>query len=99
MAGPGIAGFLYTFMGYFDAFFGFVLFIGFTGILSLIFIPNSINHSSKDDESSEDGTRDATDIEGRQQAEEDKRVDYFKFFKDRRTIFSLLTCTYCCFLF
>jgi MFS family permease len=39
MAGPGIAGFLYTFLGYFKAFFIFVVFIGISGILSLIFIP------------------------------------------------------------
>jgi len=39
MTGPAIAGFLYTYLGYFHAFFGFVILIAIAGILSLLFIP------------------------------------------------------------
>lgn len=39
MAGPGIAGVLYTYFGYFNAFFGFVIFIGLSGVFCQVFIP------------------------------------------------------------
>lgn len=39
MAGPGIAGILYTYFGYFSAFFGFVIFIALSGVFCLVFIP------------------------------------------------------------
>ena len=52
MAGPGIAGFLYTFLGYFESFFCFVVFIGVSALLCLFFIPNSINRSCRDKEQS-----------------------------------------------
>ncbi len=39
MAGPGIAGILYSFCGYFKAFFGFVVFIAITGIFCWYYIP------------------------------------------------------------
>jgi len=54
MAGPGIAGFLYTYMGYFWAFTGFVIFVGCSGLLCMFYIPSSLNHSfSEDEETSE----------------------------------------------
>jgi MFS family permease len=54
MAGPGIAGVLYTYFGYFSAFFGFVIFIGLSGIFCQVFIPASMNgHYSEEDEDAE----------------------------------------------
>jgi MFS family permease len=43
MAGPGIAGILYTYLGYFIAFFCFVIFIALSGIFCQIFIPQKMN--------------------------------------------------------
>jgi MFS family permease len=45
MAGPGIAGFLYAYLGYFNAFFIFVILIIVSAIFCLVVIPNSINNS------------------------------------------------------
>ena len=39
MAGPGIAGILYSYLGFFKAFLVFAVFIIFAGILCFIFIP------------------------------------------------------------
>jgi MFS family permease len=39
MAGPGIAGILYSLSGYYKAFLGFVFFIALTGIFCWFFIP------------------------------------------------------------
>ena len=97
MAGPGIAGFLYTYLGYFKSFFCFVVFIGVSGLFCLYFIPNTINRSSRDEEQSEDEAT-KEDPEKKQLAEKNN-ISYSKFFIDRRIIFSLITCMYCCFLF
>jgi hypothetical protein len=97
MAGPGIAGFLYTYLGYFKSFFCFVVFIGVSGLLCLFFIPNSINRSCRDDEQSEDEAK--KDDPEKIKLAEKNNISYIKFFMDRRTIFSLITCSYCCFLF
>jgi MFS family permease len=54
MAGPGIAGVLYTYFGYFKAFFGFVIFIALSGVFCQVFIPSSMNGTySEDDEDGE----------------------------------------------
>jgi len=97
MAGPGIAGFLYTFLGNFKSFFCFVVFIGVSGLICLFFIPDSINLSCRNHEQSEDET--SKDDSETNQLAENNNVSYSKFFRDRRTIFSLITCSYCCFLF
>lgn len=49
MAGPGIAGVLYTYFGYFSAFCGFVIFIALSGIFCYAFIPSSINGAYRDE--------------------------------------------------
>jgi MFS family permease len=41
MAGPGIAGILYTYFGYFEAFLGFAIFIIFSAIFCYFYIPES----------------------------------------------------------
>jgi hypothetical protein len=74
-----------------------VVFIGLSGLLCLFFIPNSINRSCRDDQQSEDEGA-IEDLEAKQLAEHNN-ISYGKFFRDRRIIFSLITCTYCCFLF
>jgi hypothetical protein len=74
-----------------------VVFIGVSGLLCLFFIPNSINRSCRDDQQSEDEGA-IEDPEAKQLAEHNN-ISYSKFFRDRRIIFSLITCTYCCFLF
>ena len=50
MAGPGIAGVLYTYFGYFSAFFGFVIFIALSGIFCQVFIPASMNGTYNEDD-------------------------------------------------
>lgn len=45
MTGPGIAGLLYTYIGYFYAFLAFVIMVSVSAILCLIYIPKSINNS------------------------------------------------------
>ena len=47
MAGPGIAGLLYAFIGYFNTFIVFVFIVTISGIFCLVYIPNSINLSPK----------------------------------------------------
>ena len=98
MAGPGLAGFLYTYLGYFSSFFCFVVFIGVSGLLCLFFIPESINQSCRDDSQSEDEDTIEDPDEAKHLADHND-ISYSKFFRDRRIIFSLITCTYCCFLF
>jgi MFS family permease len=57
MAGPGIAGILYTYFGYFSAFFGFVIFIALSGVFCQVFIPSKMNgHYSEEDEEKENDT-------------------------------------------
>jgi hypothetical protein len=45
MAGPGIAGLLYTYVGYFYAFLIFVILVTISAILCNLYIPKSINNS------------------------------------------------------
>ncbi len=45
MAGPGIAGLLYVYLGYFNAFLIFVITVTISAILCFVYIPNSINNS------------------------------------------------------
>jgi MFS family permease len=45
MAGPGIAGILYTFLGFFYAFIMFAIMVLISAILCYVYVPNSINNS------------------------------------------------------
>jgi MFS family permease len=100
MAGPGIAGILYTYLGYFQAFFGFVIFIALSAIFCQVFIPQSMNgkfREEDDEDETNSSDREAQDTISN--ANPLKNIDYFTFLKDRRTLFGVVTCTFCCFLF
>jgi MFS family permease len=100
MIGPGIAGFLYTYVRYFWAFTGFVILVGISATLCMIYIPQSMNQSFADEDatSQKTGTNTGEDKEA-QQAPPKIQVDYVRFLTDRRTLFSVITCMYCCFLY
>lgn len=89
MAGPGIAGLLYSYLGYFYAFLSFVIIVTISALLCYFYIPKSINNPpAYYDEL----------IIGEEPNEEIK-ASYRKFFSYRRIIFAIITSAYCCLFF
>jgi hypothetical protein len=89
MAGPGIAGLLYSYFGYFYAFLSFVVLVSISAMLCYVYIPKSINNSPAQYDELITG----------EEPNEQKQASYKKFFSYRRIIFAILTSAYCCVFF
>jgi hypothetical protein len=79
----------FSIMGYQLAFFAFAILLIFAGILSFFVLPNNLN--AKLDTMS--------DLERAQSEKIANTVPYSWFFRNRRSIFGLATCTYVCVIF
>ena len=106
MVGPGFGGILFNLLGFFWAFMGFASFLLLTMTLCYLYLPDMLNNSVVTSENisikNEDEEEDMIIVESSGIVIEPKTqfvVDYMMFFKDRRTIFSLVTVTYTCIVF
>ena len=88
MVGPVLGSLIYTQVGYFGAFMFFAALLSVAGVLSFYVLPQSLNE--KLDAMSDEDRAESV----KQQA----RVPYSWFFNNRRSLFSLSTCTIVCFL-